>query len=182
MKPPRGVLKPGEEGKVCRLVKGLYGLKQAGRGWYQEMSWVLVKDLGFTCSAVDHSVFFRRSSNEHTIIAVATDDMVVTSKRAEDITRFKIRARTSKRWSTSLGLQIPHLWQPQWSLAQHFRLPTHHRLQRKSRACAEYLMQKRSAASFGQSSYLDQMQLLLCPPYRSSYRTPDPLTRKRLSA
>ena len=32
MKPPQGVLKPGEEGKVCRLVKGLYGLKQAGHG------------------------------------------------------------------------------------------------------------------------------------------------------
>ena len=89
MKPPQGVLKPGEEGKVCRLVKGLYGLKQAGCGWYQEMSWVLVKDLGFTCSAVDHSVFFRCSSNEHTIITVATNDMAVTSKRAEDITRFK---------------------------------------------------------------------------------------------
>ena len=32
MKPPRGALKPGEEGKVCHLVKGLYGLKQAGHG------------------------------------------------------------------------------------------------------------------------------------------------------
>ena len=89
MKLPQGVLKPGEEGKVCRLVKGLYGLKQAGCGWYQEMSWVLVKDLGFTRSAVDHSVFFRCSSNEHTIITVATNDMAVTSKQAEDITGFK---------------------------------------------------------------------------------------------
>ena len=59
MKALRGVLKPGEEGKVCHLIKGLYGLKQAGRGWYQEMSRVLMKDLGFTRSAVDHSVFFR---------------------------------------------------------------------------------------------------------------------------
>ena len=33
-------------------------------------------------------------------------------------------------------------WQPQWSLAQHFRLLTHHQLQRKSHACPEYLMQK----------------------------------------
>ena len=57
--------------KVCRLVNGLYGLKQAGRGWYQEMSRALVKDLGFTRFAVDHSVFFRHSPDEHTIIAVA---------------------------------------------------------------------------------------------------------------
>ena len=112
MKPPWGVLKPGEEGKVCCLVKGLYGLKQAGRGWYQEMSQVLVKDLGFTRSAVDHSVFFQHSSDEHTIIVVTTNDMVVTSKRAEDITRFK--ANIQRYWEITdngpirwfLGFQI----------------------------------------------------------------------------
>ena len=42
MKPPRGVLKAGQEGTVLRLKKGLYGLKQAGRGWYQEMSKVFL--------------------------------------------------------------------------------------------------------------------------------------------
>jgi len=47
MKPPHGVLKPGEEGKVCRLLKGLYGLKQAGRGWYLEMTKVFIQHLGF---------------------------------------------------------------------------------------------------------------------------------------
>ena len=90
---------------MCCLVKGLYGLKKAGRGWYQEMSRVLVK-------AVDHSVFFRRSSNEQMIIAVATDDMAVTLKQAEDITRFKadiqryweITDNGSIRWF--LGFQI----------------------------------------------------------------------------
>ena len=89
MKPPQGVLKPGQEGKVCRLLKGLYGLKQAGRGWYQEMSKVFMKDLGFTRSAVDHSIFFRRSDKEHTIVAVATDNMAVTSKCMEDAIKFK---------------------------------------------------------------------------------------------
>jgi Reverse transcriptase (RNA-dependent DNA polymerase) len=80
MHPPRGVLKPSQEGKVLRLLKGLYGLKQAGRGWYQEMSRVLIKELGFNRSAIDHSVFIRRSEGEHTVIAVATDDMALTSR------------------------------------------------------------------------------------------------------
>ena len=47
MKPPLGVLKPGEEGKVLRLLKGLYGLKQAGRGWYKEMAGVFMNEMGF---------------------------------------------------------------------------------------------------------------------------------------
>ena len=47
MKAPREVLKPGEEGKVLRLLKGLYGLKQAGRGWYMDMTRVFIKELGF---------------------------------------------------------------------------------------------------------------------------------------
>ena len=89
MKPPRGVLKPGEEGKVLRLLKGLYGLKQAGRGWYLEMTRVFLKELDFKHSVIDHSVYFRCNGEEHTIVAVATDDMALTSKRAIDAERFK---------------------------------------------------------------------------------------------
>ena len=96
MKPPRGVLKPGQEGKVLRLLKGLYGLKQAGRGWYLEMSRVLMKELDYKRSRTDHSVFYRKTEEEHTIVAVATDDMAVTSKRKVDAEKFKSEIR--KRW------------------------------------------------------------------------------------
>lgn len=96
MKPPRGVLKPGQEGKVLRLLKGLYGLKQDGRGWYQEMSRVFLKELGFERSAIDHSVFYQHTEGEHTIVAVATDDMAVTSKQTSDINNFK--SEIHKRW------------------------------------------------------------------------------------
>ena len=58
MRPPRGVLKPGQEEMVLRLLKGLYGLKQAGRGWYLEMLRVLIKEMKFKCSGIDHSVFY----------------------------------------------------------------------------------------------------------------------------
>ena len=58
MKPPRGVLKPGQEEKVLRLQKALYRLKQAGRGWYKEMAKVFMTKLGFKQSVIDHSVFY----------------------------------------------------------------------------------------------------------------------------
>ena len=93
MKAPRGVLKPGQEGKVLRLLKGLYGLKQAGRGWYLEMTRVFIKELGFERSAIDHSVYYRKKGEEHTIVAVATDDMALTSKRAKDAEIFKSEIR-----------------------------------------------------------------------------------------
>ena len=79
-----------------RLLKGLYGLKQAGQGWYLEMTKVFVENLGFKHSAADHSVFFRREGDEHTVIAVATDDMAVTSKRKTDIEKFKMEVK--KHW------------------------------------------------------------------------------------
>ena len=89
MKEPRGVLKPGEEGKVLRLLKGLYGLKQAGRGWYMEMMRVFIKELGFERSAIDHPVYYHCKGEEHMIVAVATDNMALTSKCAEDAQHFK---------------------------------------------------------------------------------------------
>ena len=89
MRPLRGVLKPGQEGKVLRLLKGLYGLKQAGRGWYMEMSRVFMKELGFKRFGIYYSVFYKKRGEEHTIVAVAMDDMAITSRRLADAEAFK---------------------------------------------------------------------------------------------
>ena len=89
MKALREVLKPGEEGKVLRLLKGLYRLKQAGRGWYIEMTRVFIEELGFERSVIDHSMYYHCKGEEHMIVAVATYDMALTSKCAEDAQCFK---------------------------------------------------------------------------------------------
>ena len=96
MKAPCGVLKSGQEGKVLRLLKRLYGLKQAGRGWNHEMSGVFMNQLNLSRSAADHSVFYQHDNEKNLIVAVATDDMAVTSKRAIDAERFKADVR--KHW------------------------------------------------------------------------------------
>jgi hypothetical protein len=102
MRPPHGVLKPGQEGKVCRLLKGLYGLKQAGcGGWYQELTKVMVGKLGFKQSVLDHLVFYKRSKEDHTVVAVATDDMALMSKRASDIV--KLKSEISQHWQITDG-------------------------------------------------------------------------------
>jgi len=116
MKALRGVLKPGQDGKVLRLLKGLYGLNQARRGWYLEMSRIFIKELGFVRSAADHSVFHRRTVNDHTVIVVATDNMAVTSKQAVDAIKFKAGIR--KFWEITdngpiswfLGFRIKRDW------------------------------------------------------------------------
>jgi hypothetical protein len=59
---------------------------------------VLLNDLGFNRSAIDHSIFYRQNIDEHVVVAVATDDMAVpvTSKQAKDATKFK--SEISKHW------------------------------------------------------------------------------------
>ena len=60
------------------------------------MSKVFVDHLGFKRSAINHSVFYRQRGEEHTIIAVATDDMALTSKHAADAE--KVKSEIQKFW------------------------------------------------------------------------------------
>ena len=42
MEQPEGFIAPGQEKKVCRLVKYLYGLKQAPKQWHQKFDSVML--------------------------------------------------------------------------------------------------------------------------------------------
>jgi len=79
----------------------LYGLKQAGQGWYEELTKVMVGKLGVKRSALDHSILYRKHNEEHTIVAMATDDMALTSKRESDIV--KLKSKVSQHWEIMDG-------------------------------------------------------------------------------
>jgi hypothetical protein len=88
MRQPPGFPLPNSSGKVLRLVKTIYGLKQSGRRWYQKFTEICETTLGLTRCSVDQAVFYRRKGNSIIIIAVHVDDCTIAAnnrKMIEDI-------------------------------------------------------------------------------------------------
>ena len=57
MEHPEGFVVKGQEKKVCKLVKSIYGLKQAGRVLYELMADTLRRKLGFERIHSDSGVY-----------------------------------------------------------------------------------------------------------------------------
>ena len=77
---------PLKVGHACLLKKGLYGLKQAGRNWYNMLTSYLL-DREFTASAADPCLFVNRTENVHVLVYV--DDMLISANTVEHVQRFK---------------------------------------------------------------------------------------------
>lgn len=85
--PPGYAGSKGEfSGKVCKLKKFLYGLKQASRQWYSKLSQALLK-YGFEQSKSDHSLFIYNSESFFLELLVYVDDVILASDDMSEITR-----------------------------------------------------------------------------------------------
>jgi hypothetical protein len=62
-------------GKVCKLKKSLYGLKQSPRAWFDRFK-LAVCDMGYSQCNGDHIVFYRHKGSCITILDVYVDDIV----------------------------------------------------------------------------------------------------------
>ena len=78
----------GEIGKVCRLRKSLYGLKQSPRAQFGKFSQA-VEELGMQNNKSDHSVFYRNSSSGIIPSIVYVDDIVITGSDSKGISSLK---------------------------------------------------------------------------------------------
>ncbi|CAL8175713.1 unnamed protein product [Prunus armeniaca] len=79
------------QGKVCRLRKSLYGLKQSPRAWFGRFSQAM-KKYGYRPSQADHTLFLRHSRDGRiTIVIVYVDDIIMTGDDIEEISKLKIQ-------------------------------------------------------------------------------------------
>lgn len=84
---PPGYGRKGET-RVCRLLKSLYGLKQASRNWYSKLSFVLLS-AGYSQSHADHSLFTRTYGSSFTAVLVYVDDILIAGNDLTAITDLK---------------------------------------------------------------------------------------------
>ena len=88
MKQPAGAVIPGQEHKVCRLIKSLYGLKQAPRVWYLALHAFLL-ELGFSRCLKEYCIYTKKVGDEWIMIIVYVDDLTIASKSSILITELK---------------------------------------------------------------------------------------------
>lgn len=99
---PPGFVAAGHEGKVLKLQKALYGLRQAPRAWNTKLDASLRK-LGFRRCASEHGMYTRGAGKTRVVVGVYVDDLIITGANPEDVGAFKDEMHRLFRMS-DLGL------------------------------------------------------------------------------
>ncbi|XP_073132836.1 uncharacterized protein [Henckelia pumila] len=84
MELPPGFDEKSKNGKVCRLKKSLYGLKQSPQAWFDKFTKAILK-LDFLQAHTDHTLFYRHRDGKITILIVYVDDIVLTGDDLEEM-------------------------------------------------------------------------------------------------
>ena len=78
MEQPRGFEKAGSENLVCKLEKGLYGLKQASRCWFLTIDEFLQDNSYKQCDG-DRCVYLKAVGDKFLILALYVDDVILAT-------------------------------------------------------------------------------------------------------
>ena len=78
--------------KACKLLKGIYGLKQAGRVWNETFTEVLL-ELGYLQSQADPCVFVKSDMTKVNIVFFWVDDIILACENAKTEKWFEVCIR-----------------------------------------------------------------------------------------
>nr|GFA88155.1 ribonuclease H-like domain, reverse transcriptase, RNA-dependent DNA polymerase [Tanacetum cinerariifolium] len=85
---PEGFIKRQDNGKVYRLIKALYGLRQAPRAWNIKLDNTL-NSLYFKKCALEQAIYTKTSKDSTLLIGVYVDDLIITGTPKKEIYKFK---------------------------------------------------------------------------------------------
>lgn len=85
---PEGYVDKKQSHKVLKLLKALYGLRQAPRAWNVRLDRNM-KGLGFSKCSQDPTAYTRNSKTKTLIVGVYVDELIITGSNNEDIMEFK---------------------------------------------------------------------------------------------
>lgn len=97
-------------GRVCKLIKGLYGLKQSPRAWNSKFNQVLV-DAGFKRSTLDLCVYSKTNGDTFILLCLYVDDGLIFSRTLAELDEVLTLLKghfslTHSDVSTYVGLEI----------------------------------------------------------------------------
>ena len=88
MHQPEGFVYQRKEELVCKLKKSIYGLKQSPRCWNTTLDTYL-KELGFTQTASDPCIYYRKTGGDMLYIGVYVDDIILGAKTEKQLQEIK---------------------------------------------------------------------------------------------
>ena len=109
---PQGVTSP-KPNQICKLLKSLYGLKQASRKWYEKLTGFLVSQ-GYKQSNADHSLFILDTNDSFTALLVYVDDVILAGNSISEIDRIKalldaeFKIKNLGKLKYFLGIEVAH--------------------------------------------------------------------------
>jgi hypothetical protein len=94
MDQPEGFVLPGNEHKVCKLLKSLYELKQALRQWHIKFDQCLLSN-GFKTNESDKCIYYKSFDDAHVIICLYVDDLLIFGSNIDVINTTKTRLKNN---------------------------------------------------------------------------------------
>ena len=76
MDQPDEFVSKGQEGMICKLLKSLYGLKEAPKQWNEKFDRTLTS-AGFVVNEADKCVYYRYGGTEGVILCLYVDDLLI---------------------------------------------------------------------------------------------------------
>lgn len=109
---PQGVI-TSKPNQVCKLMKSLYGPKQASRKWYEKITSLLLHHQ-YTQSTLDHSLFIKHTTTSFIVLLVYVDDVIIDGnsllkfQHIKTILHSSFKIKDLGQLKYFLGLEVAH--------------------------------------------------------------------------